>query len=253
MRIKELFTVPEGTKVTERMFCKVLISSICSILLCMACLVSTTWAWFSVSIENTDNKIIIATVNPRVKIKQNNLDTVEPSNGSYELKAGNYFVEVELENDATESDAFGARTGPVYLVMPVIRADNTEESYFIKIENGCDSITRELMIGDESVNISFSVSWVQPAAANPIGSKCLLIGETGTEQTDTLTTETTSEPLTEDSVEVGADDTADLAKEAATGLSVGVETDSVAGFPIDDVTEATADPSTEPSIVPLPE
>lgn len=253
MRIKELFTIPEGTKVTEKMFSKVLLSSICSILLCMACLVSTTWAWFAVSIENTCNEIIIATVNPKVKIKQDNLGAVEPSNGSYELKTGNYLIEVELENDATESDAFGYRTGPMYLVMPVIRADNTAENYFIKIENGCDSITRELIIGDESVNISFSVSWVQPAAANPIGSKCLLIGETGTEQTDTLTTEMTSEPITEDSVEVGADGTEDITTEATTGLSVGVETDSVAGFPDDDVIEVTADPSTEPSIVPLPE
>lgn len=253
MHINELFTVPEGAKVTEKVFGKVLLSSICSILLCMACLAGTTWAWFAVSIEDTGNEIIIATVNPKVKIKQDNLDTVAPSNGSYELKTGNYLVEVELKNDATESDAFGYRTGPVYLVMPVIRADNTAENYFIKIENSCDSITRELIIGDESVNISFSVSWVQPAAANPIGSKPLLIGETGTEQTDTLTTETTSEPITEDSVEVGADDTENLTTEATTGLSVGVGTDSAAGFPNDDATEATADPSTEPSIVPLPE
>lgn len=253
MRIKTLFSIPDGEKVTEKALRRVLISSICSILLCMTCLVSTTWAWFAVSIENTGNEIIIATVNPKVKIKQDNHDTVEPSNGSYELKTGNYLVEVELENDATESDAFGYRTGPVYLVMPVIRADNTTENYFIKIENSCDSITRKLIIGDESVNISFSVSWVQPAAANPIGSKCLLIGETGTEQTDTLTTEMTSEPITEDSVEVGADGTEDLTTEATTGLSVGVETDSVAGFPNDDVTEVAADPSTEPSIVPLPE
>lgn len=60
MRIKDLFTVPEGEKVTEQVFRRVLISSICSILLCMACLAGTTWAWFTVSIENTDNVIEIA-------------------------------------------------------------------------------------------------------------------------------------------------------------------------------------------------
>ena len=60
MRIKDLFTVPEGEKVTEQVFHRVLISSICGILLCMACLAGTTWAWFTVSIENTDNVIEIA-------------------------------------------------------------------------------------------------------------------------------------------------------------------------------------------------
>lgn len=60
MRIKDLFTVPEGEKVTEQVFHRVLISSICSILLCMTCLAGTTWAWFTVSIENTGNVIEIA-------------------------------------------------------------------------------------------------------------------------------------------------------------------------------------------------
>ena len=39
---------------------RVLISSICSILLCMTCLVSTTWAWFAISIENEQNEIVTA-------------------------------------------------------------------------------------------------------------------------------------------------------------------------------------------------
>ena len=61
MGIKKLFTVPEGEKITEQVFCRVLISSICSMLLCMACLAGTTWAWFTVSIENTGNVIEIGT------------------------------------------------------------------------------------------------------------------------------------------------------------------------------------------------
>ena len=55
-------TVTEKTKVTENLFNKVLISAVCTILLCMTCLVSTTWAWFTVSIENTGNVIQIANV-----------------------------------------------------------------------------------------------------------------------------------------------------------------------------------------------
>lgn len=61
MRIKEFFAVPLGEKVTEKMLGRVLISSVCSILLCMGCLVSTTWAWFAVGVENRENVIEIRT------------------------------------------------------------------------------------------------------------------------------------------------------------------------------------------------
>lgn len=56
-KLKYLFTVPENEKVTEKHLMRVLISSVCSILLCMTCLVSTTWAWFTVSISSENNVI----------------------------------------------------------------------------------------------------------------------------------------------------------------------------------------------------
>lgn len=56
-KLKYLFTVPENEKVTEKHLMRVLISSVCSILLCMTCLVSTTWAWFTVSITSENNVI----------------------------------------------------------------------------------------------------------------------------------------------------------------------------------------------------
>ena len=49
--LKYLFTVPKGKKVTESDMKRVLASSICGILLCMTCLFSTTWAWYTVSME----------------------------------------------------------------------------------------------------------------------------------------------------------------------------------------------------------
>lgn len=56
-KLKYLFTVPENEKVTEKHLMRILISSVCSILLCMTCLVSTTWAWFTVSISSENNVI----------------------------------------------------------------------------------------------------------------------------------------------------------------------------------------------------
>ena len=62
LKIAHLFTVPAGEKVTEKAFLRVLISSVCSMLLCMGCLFGTTWAWFTLEIDNPQNEIQIAKV-----------------------------------------------------------------------------------------------------------------------------------------------------------------------------------------------
>lgn len=97
MRIKNLFSVPEGQKVTEKVFGRVLISSLCSILLCMTCLVSATWAWYSVSLENPGNEINIGA--PAVAVKVNNLDFASGT----ELESGTYQVTI---THAGEADYF---------------------------------------------------------------------------------------------------------------------------------------------------
>lgn len=74
MRLKELFIIPEGKKVTEKVFGRVLISSVCSILLCMVCLISTTWAWFTISIDNMGNEIQIG--KPEIKFTVDNSEYV---------------------------------------------------------------------------------------------------------------------------------------------------------------------------------
>ena len=89
MRLKDLFTVPSGQKVTEKHMRRVLISSICSILLCMTCLVSTTWAWFAISIENEQNEIVTAELTDLLTdltVRQGET-RIEPSNdGSFSIK-----------------------------------------------------------------------------------------------------------------------------------------------------------------------
>ena len=68
MRLKNLFAVPEGAKITEKYLHRVLLISVCSILLCMSCLVCTTWAWYAVDIENTQNVIWIGEPNIKLTI-----------------------------------------------------------------------------------------------------------------------------------------------------------------------------------------
>ena len=198
MRIKELYTIPEGTKVTEKMFGRVLLSSICSILLCMACLISTTWAWFAVSIENEGNEIQIATVTPIVEIKAGDTVVSPAGNARYTLSEGIYTIGVRLENDATGSDDLNRPQGKVYVVM-IVAHDDASESYFFTFD-GKQAESKELSgfkIGSGTAIVNFSVSWVEPASATPVGSETVVIGEIPTEPSTEPSTEATTDPTTE--------------------------------------------------------
>lgn len=124
MRISELFTVPKGKKITEKMMARVLISSICSILLCMVCLAGTTWAWFAVSIENPGNEIQISSVTITEQI--NNI--ARDPKKSYDLPKGTYKVKASVTNNATESQR------PVYVNMMVAYKSTAEPDRVIRSE-----------------------------------------------------------------------------------------------------------------------
>ena len=170
MRIKQLFTVPEGERVTEKVFSRVLISSVCSILLCMTFLVSTTWAWFSVSIENTGNVIEISAVEPEVQVLRSGEIAVTPDDdGSYQLAPGEYSIQVKLK----QPDQTGAEPGtlhdanhPVYVIMTVTSGDEIQYRVFAFDNRESDAVhTVGAVIGAESTDarIRFSVSWLPPA------------------------------------------------------------------------------------------
>ena len=175
MRMKELFAVPEGKKITEKMFGRVLISSVCSILLCMACLIGTTWAWFTVSIENEGNEIQIAEVIPSVVIKVGDTP-VSPVDGAYTLEAGTYEVTIRLDNNATGADDLNkTQRNVVYVVISVIQ-DSTSNNYYLAFTKAEETKLHELQITGSAAEIRFSASWIEPASATPIGSEAIVIG-----------------------------------------------------------------------------
>ena len=192
MRIKECFTVPEGTKVTEKIFSKVLLSSICSILLCMACLASTTWAWFAVSIDNKGNEIQIASVRAGITIENANdnskIDTNSEEGGCI-LEAGTYDIGICLDNTASGLDDLNRQQNDVYVVMTVTH--NTEsKSYYFTFAGQAkeDKKLSGIQIGNGAATVSFAVSWIKPASATPVGSEAVVIGEIPTEPTTATAT-----------------------------------------------------------------
>ena len=195
MGIKKLFRIPEGEKVTEKAFARVLISSIFSILLCMTCLISTTWAWFTVSVENQGNEIKIAKIDANVSIE----GATESENGSYNLAAGTYQICVKLEQaEQTPDDAnlLSDSQRPMYVVMTLTQGETVRCISFPFADKN-EVKQHQLIVGNGSVAVSFSVSWIMPARAQPVGSEAVVIGEIPSEPaTTTAATEETTVPVT---------------------------------------------------------
>ena len=166
MKIKELFTVPEGQKVTEKVFHRVLISSICSILLCMSCLVSTTWAWFTVSIENQGNEIQI--VDFEVSVTQNGVEIAE-ENGVYSLAAGTYSIDATVKRDALAGVTL--KSQEPYVVMTVKIGEQTTA-----YSNMAALCAADLKFKKDTV-VSFKVQWGEPVGTIPWISDTQAIGE----------------------------------------------------------------------------
>ena len=68
--IKKLFTVPSDEKITEKNMMCVLISTVCSVSLCMACLASTTWAWYTATVTSESNVLQIGDWTPAGSIQE---------------------------------------------------------------------------------------------------------------------------------------------------------------------------------------
>lgn len=156
---------------TEKVFTRALISSVCGILLCMTCLVSTTWAWFAVGVENRDNEIQIATVTADVALHDQAGNAVEGSaDGKYSVGAGTYALRIQLNNNATEAKR------PVYVVMS--GTCNGETQYYCFVFDGTNAeMLRTVSVENGVVQLSFSVSWVRPASYVIDGGEVVSFGK----------------------------------------------------------------------------
>ena len=245
MRLKHLFTVPQGEKVTEKVFGRVLLSSICGILLCMACLASTTWAWFTVSIENEGNEIQIATVKSVVEVIGAEGIVAPAAEAGYLLNAGTYTINVRLENDATAMDDLNRPKGTVYVVM-IITHEGTSQSYYFTFNGAADEVKvlEGFQVGNGTAVVSFSASWLQPVSAAPIGSDAIVIGEPA-EPVVTDPTDPSTEPPADDPTDPSTEPPADDPTDPSTEPPADDPADPSGDPPADDPTDPSGDPPTD--------
>lgn len=207
----------KGQKVSEKVFGRVLISSICGIFLCLACLVSATWAWYVVGIENPDNTIEIATVTAHVTVDDGSILAGE--DGAYALPMGAHILQVKPDN----------QNAAAYVVMSV---NGTPTCCFAFASGQNAPATMEVTVYEAEAKLSFQSQWTQPEVA-PAGPE-LTIGTAPAATEDQEDSD--AQPPADSGASGGSNipessDTPDANKEPETG----------ADSEIDDVPEAGTD------------
>lgn len=203
MQIRDLFTVPKGQKITERHLRRVLISSICSILLCMTCLVGSTWAWFTVSIENTGNRIGIG--KPEVNLTVDG----ECLSAGISLAKGTHKIQIEHANEMDDLQ----KKSTLYVTLTVQSGDEVITGYVVLNEENQYGTELNVEANKDCV-FNWEVSWFAPANATALTGDTIVVeadipeeestapsAESGEvpDESEEFVSEPTTETVTEDS------------------------------------------------------
>lgn len=157
MQLRDFFAVPHNQKVTEQHLFRFLTFSVCSILLCMSCLVGTTWAWFTVSVENTGNVIEVGEPGVRLMVDGNSFVS-----GSV-LTDGSYLVSIEHGNQADDLNA----KSELYVTITT-HSNSESQSVYTVLNHENQYMTEFTLNVTGECSLSWEVSWFAPNQANPL-------------------------------------------------------------------------------------
>ena len=112
-------------KLTDKAFSRLLVTSVVGILLCIVCLCSVTWAWFSADIKSPENKIETGKGLMTVTVtKETETFNVEEE---LTLDAGEYTVTLSLPANSGSGYCVIVANGKEYL-SPYIHKDDAPKS-----------------------------------------------------------------------------------------------------------------------------
>lgn len=95
-KLKSLLVFAPGQKVTEKQMLAMVALYVCGMVMCMACLASTTWAWFSLTLESRDNVIQMGTTSVETFLDGEPMELVD-----YELVPGEYVLTLKNTGETT--------------------------------------------------------------------------------------------------------------------------------------------------------
>lgn len=218
--LKYLFTVPEGEKVSDRHLKRVLISSVCSILLTMSCLFGTTWAWYIASVQVEMGPIVVS--EHKAVVYKGGAQTPEEQ-AEVALQAENSVaVRVVFETDAVpKADDFSNenQTGYVpgrYIVLTVYKGLEDPDAETVQtlsyegtfcmpatlVANGNGEGTWQIsctLTTNQDCTVYFQTAWKAPRNATllPAEQTNVVLIQAQAVAEETATTEPSSEATTE--------------------------------------------------------
>lgn len=178
MKLKNLFSASERRNIAEKQMRQVLVVTICSILLCMGCLIGTTWAWFSLEMENKDNVIEIAR-NPEIQLTVNGIKLDDLT----ELPVGKHTVNISHIHDVDDLQ----QRSILYVTLIL---DETRSACIML--GGQHSNEREItVVAEKDCRLSWTVSWFAPGNAEALTGDQILVSA----EVTTIVPEDTTEPV----------------------------------------------------------
>lgn len=147
--IKEVIGLMENKseRLSDRAFLRLISASITSIILCMVCLASTTWAWFSESIYVDSTKIVAAhgtvsvksVVGPDGALSDAEIDQLISKQG-LDLRSGTYVITIERNSGSSSGYFVLLWNQNKYYAEGLIRDSENDTdllaSYVIEIPDG---------------------------------------------------------------------------------------------------------------------
>lgn len=152
----EYFHIPKGGKIREKVLLARVAATVVIVVLCLAAMGFTAYAYFSDSLTSGSNKVTAANFDIDIQMKAADGTTVATLRDGKAyvaaLEAGTYTVTLQHAANST------AKTG-----FAIVTAENCEDTYYttqlFKDQNGLPvPITFELTV-DEATTVSFLVNW----------------------------------------------------------------------------------------------
>ena len=150
-------------KLTDKAFMRLIITSVLAIGVCMVCLCSTTWAWFTESQTSSSNTITSSQCQLAVKVYKDNENTAVIERNfadgaiNESLKAGDrYTVTLKIPE--------GSASG--YCIIKIVDEDSNDDNdikvYSQAVTNNTDPVIREIsftVVAKEDVKVSIIPRW----------------------------------------------------------------------------------------------